>query len=169
MTETRKAIAEVVRNRPGIHFNEIVRRLDLATGQVQYHLNRLREKDTIIDQRLYGRTHFYPPVYDEWERRALALLRRDTAGDVVAYLLANGSTRPGTVVADLEIARSTLEWHLDRLVDHGLVEKRQAGGQVSLRAADPSETVRLLRKADPALADQLVDRFMLLVDRFLTE
>ncbi|MGM0397617.1 MAG: winged helix-turn-helix transcriptional regulator, partial [Halobacteriota archaeon] len=38
MVETRTRIAEAVRTQPGIHFNGLVRSLDLATGQVQYHL-----------------------------------------------------------------------------------------------------------------------------------
>lgn len=95
MTETRATIADAVRAHPGIHFNELVRTLDLANGQVQYHLGRLRDEGSVVAERLYGRTHYYPPGYDEWERRALALLRRETAGDVVAYLLANGPTPPG--------------------------------------------------------------------------
>lgn len=169
MTETRATIADAVRAHPGIHFNELVRTLDLANGQVQYHLGRLRDEESVVAERLYGRTHYYPPVYDGWERRALALLRRETAGDVVAYLLANGPTPPGTAAEDLDVARSTLEWHLDRLVAHGLVEKRRADGRVTLAVAAPGATVRLLREADPTLRERLVDRFTRLVDRLLEE
>jgi predicted transcriptional regulator len=165
MTETRVTIAEAVRDHPGIHFNELVRSLDLASGQVQYHLERLRKEGSVVVERVYGRTHFYPPAYDEWERRALALLRRETAGDVVASLLANGPTRPGRVADELGIARSTLEWHLDRLVDHGLVEKRRRGGRVTLAVDESERAVELLREADPTLRDRLVDRFTRLVDR----
>lgn len=157
MTETRSSIADAVRDRPGVHFNELVRSLDLAPGQVQYHLRRLREDDSVVVERLYGQTHYYPPAYDDWERGALALLRRETAGDVVAYLLAHGPDRLGTVANELHIARSTLEWHLDRLVEHDLVEKRREDGQVTLAAAAPEETIRLLRNADPTLRERLVD------------
>ena len=169
MTETRADIADAVRARPGIHFSELVRTLDLANGQVQYHVERLREEGTVVVERLYGRTHYYPPGYDEWERGALALLRRETAGDVVAYLLAEGPTHAGTVARDLEVARSTLEWHLERLAAHGLVEKRRADGRVTLAVAAPEATVRLLREADPSLRERLVDRFTRLVDRLLEE
>ena len=169
MTETRTTIAEAVRDRPGVHFNELVRSLDLAPGQVQYHVGRLREEGSVVVERLYGRTHYYPPEYDDWERRALALLRRETAGDVVAYLLANGPTDPGTVAEELGVARSTLEWHLERLAAHGLVEKRRTGRRVTLAVDAPEETVRLLREADPTLRERLVDRFTRLVDRLLEE
>lgn len=108
MSETRTAIADVVRSRPGIHVNELVRSLVFASRQVQYHLGRLADDRSVVAERLYGRTHFYPPTDDDWERRALALLCRETAGNVVAYLLANGPARPTTVAADLDGGRPPL-------------------------------------------------------------
>lgn len=167
MSKTRTTIANAVEVHPGLHFNELVRRLDLAPGQVQYHLKQLRDNDAVIAESLYGRTHYYPPSYSDWERRALALLRRETAGDIVAYLLVNEQTRPTVLTDNLDIVRSTLEWHLDRLVTHGLVEKDYDGGRVILRSEAPEETARLLREADPTLRERLVDRFTRLVDRLL--
>lgn len=167
MSETRTTIADAVDLHPGLHFNELVRRLDLAPGQLQYHLKRLRADDVVIAEPLYGQTHYYPPSYTAWERRALALLRRETAGDIVAYLLVNERTRPSVLTDDLDIARSTLEWHLDRLMAHDLVEKEYEGGRVFLSPNTPEETARLLREADPTLRERLVDRFTRLVDRLL--
>lgn len=170
MTETRAAIREAIRTHPGIHFNELVRTLDLAPGQVQYHLKRLRTDSAVVDEQLYGRTHYYPPEYDQWERQALALLHRETAGDIVAYLLANGPTHPEMVAENLEIARSTLEWHLDRLDDHGLVMKhRDQQNHVILTVDNRTKTIRVLRNADPSLVNRFVDRFTRLVDQLLHE
>jgi len=168
MTETRTAIRDAIYDHPGIHFSELVRQLDLAPGQVQYHLKKLRNADSVVDERFYDRRHYYPPECSPWERRALALFRRETASDVVAYLLVHGPTRPGTVADELGIARSTLEWHLDRLVEHGLVEKRRdEHNRVTLAITNRDDTVRVLRDADPTLRDRFVDRFTRLVDLLL--
>lgn len=170
MSDTRRRIAEQVRATPGIHFNELARALDLAPGQVQHHVRRLRSADAVAEQRLYGRTHYFPPSYDEWERRALALLSRETAADVVAVLLAEGSVRPSAVAERVGIARGTLEWHLDRLVEQDLVRKeRDERNRVTLELARPEATARLLRRATPSLPGRLVDRFTRLVDRLLEE
>lgn len=170
MTETRADIRGVIQTHPGIHFNELVRTLDLAPGQVQYHLQRLRGDSAVVGEQLYGRTHYYPPEYEQWERQALALLHRETAGDIVAYLLANGPTRPAAVAEELGIARSTLEWQLDRLTDHGLVTKRRdQRNHVILSVDNRTKTIRILRNADPSLLDRFVDRFTRLVDQLLYE
>jgi predicted transcriptional regulator len=167
MTDTRDRVGDRVRADPGVHFNELVRGLDLAPGQVQYHLRRL---EWVVEADLYGQTHYYPPEYDEGERRALALLRRETAADVVALLLETGAL-PATEVAErVGIARSTLSWHVDRLTEAGLVgEERDHRNRVVLSPGDPEWTARLLRRAEPATPERLVDRFTRLVDSLLAE
>lgn len=170
MTDTRTRIVTYVGEHPGIHFNELVRRLGLASGQVQHHVRQSLANGTLEAKSLYGRTHYYPPEYDEWERRALALLCRETAGDVVAVILERGEVRPATVAEVLDIARSTLEWHLDRLVEQDIVDKQyNANKHVRLTLSRPAETAYLLREAYPSMPDRMVDRFTRLVDRLLGE
>ena len=170
MTATRARIAAHVRNHPGVHFNELVRALDLAPGQVQYHLRKLTGADEVVEAPLYGRTHYYSPAFDPWERRALALARRETARDVLAVLLERGATDPTTVAERVGIARGTLEWHADRLVDAGLVDKEyDERGRVTLVATRPADTARILREVSPTAPERLVDRFTRLVDDLLEE
>jgi predicted transcriptional regulator len=168
VTHQRERIRECVTENPGIHFNELARRLDLAPGQVQYHLRRLERADDVVETPLYGRTHYYTPEYGSWERGALAVLRRETARDVLVYLVGNGPSDPATVAEALTVARSTLEWHLDHLVEQDLVRKeRDAQNRVTLVVSHPEETVRMLRTVEPSVADRLVDRFTRLVDELL--
>lgn len=170
MTETRERIATHVKERPGVHFSAIVRALDLAPGQVQYHLRRLRRAGRLTEEGLYGRTHYYPPTFDPWERRALALLRRETAGDIVAALVADGPSSPATVADRLGLARSTLSWHVDRLEASGLVDRvRDGRGRVTLEVADHDRTATLLAKVEPSPADRLVSRFTRLVDTLIED
>ena len=168
MSHQRDRIAEHVDAHPGRHFNELARKLDLAPGQVQYHLRRLQNDGAVAEERLYGRTHYYPPEYDDWERGALALFRRETARDVLLVLLADGPSAPATVADELDIARSTLEWHLDHLVEQDLVRKdRDARNRVTLALTKPEATAELHETITPSRPDRLVDRFTRLVDDVL--
>lgn len=170
MTETRDQIARYVSSHPGVHFNHLVTALDLAPGQVQYHLRRLLDSDVLVREELYGRTHYYSPEYDDWERGVLALVRRETAREILAYLIEHGSSRPGAVADNLDIARSTLEWHLDHLIEQQVVEKRRfTPNRVTLELARPEETGRLLGAVAPSLPERLVDRFTRLVDQLLED
>lgn len=170
MSETRERILRTVEADPGIHFRGLTRSLDLAPGQVQYHVRELRGSDAVVAEDHRGRTHYYPPTYDLWERRAIAVLRRETARDVVAVLLERGQGRPAAVADSVGVARSTLEWHLETLVEADIVEKRRDdGNRVTLVLTRPAETGALLARVAPSLAGRLVDRFERLFDAFVED
>lgn len=168
MTETRARIVDHVEENPGVHFNALVRALDLASGQVQYHARDLRDGNALVADGYYGRTHYFPPEFDEWERGALAMARRETARDVLVHLLEDGSSRPNEAAEHVGVARSTLEHHLDHLVECGVVEKeRDAHNRVTLAVTRPEATVRLLEAIQPSASERFVDRFERLVDDLL--
>lgn len=170
MTESRTRVRRAVDEVPGIHFNGLVRRLGIAPGQVQHHLRRLVGEGAVERLSLYGRTHYFPSDMAPGDRGALAVCHRETARDVLVYLLEAGPSEPAAAAEALGIARSTLEWHLDHLVEQGLVQKRRRGGnRVELRLVDPEATVELLAEIEPALPERLVDRFTRLVDSVLRE
>ncbi|ADD04528.2 ArsR family transcription regulator [Natrialba magadii ATCC 43099] len=170
MTTTRRQIRTHVQDNAGIHFNELVRESEFAPGQVQYHIRRLLAADELVRSEFYGRTHYYPPEYDEWERATLALFRRETARDIVVHLIEHEPATPAAVADTLGIARSTLEYHLDRLVEQGVVEKTyDERNRVTLRLANAEGTGRLLSTVEPTVPDRLVDRFTRLVDGLLDE
>lgn len=163
MTDTRTRIRQHVRNTPGVHFNQIGRDLDIATGQVQYHLQRLVRNDELVPERIGGRTHYFDPSFDPWERQALAFLRRETPREILVRLHADGARQPKTLAADLDLARSTVSWHLSTLTENDIIEKSE-DRPVTVALARPEQTRVLLNEVSPSLPDRLVDRFVRTVD-----
>ena len=169
MTDTRSRVRSHVETNPGVHFNAVSRNLDIATGQTQYHLRRLLRKDALHSAEICGRTHYFPDGYSTQERAAIALLRRETTRELVMLLLERGETTPGTLADELEIARSTVEWHLSNLLEYDLVKKEYDGRTVSVRPTRPELLRETLIEIDPSLPDRLVGRFSRLVDSLLEQ
>lgn len=173
MSDTRSQIRTCIYNNPGIHFNAISRQLDIATGQTQYHLRRLSKKQRVNKESVCGKTHYYPPTYSEWERGAIALLRRETAREIVLLLLKQDEIQPARIATQLDLARSTIEWHLSQLIEYGIVTKepRRSDQRDTLvvTLTNSSDIYRLLREIEPGLLDRLVDRFSRLTDELLDE
>ncbi|MXV61200.1 ArsR family transcriptional regulator [Natronorubrum sp. JWXQ-INN-674] len=168
MSDTRNQIRAHIHSNAGIHFNELVRLSEFAPGQVQYHVRRLIDTGDLVREEIHGQTHYYPPQYDDWERGALALFRRETSREIVVFLIEHEPSRPATVADELEIARSTLEYHLDHLTERDIVEKTyDERNHVSLSLANPDRTAPLLSEIAPTVPDRLVDRFTRLVDGLL--
>lgn len=169
MTEARAAIRAHVAATPGVHFNALVRAVDAAPGQVQYHVRRLERDGDVVSERHHGRTHYFEPGFDDWERTAVSLLRRETARDVMAHLLAEDGAAADATAEAVGVARSTLSYHVERLVDAGLIERRRPDRRVHLDPARPEETATLLVTVEPSLRDRLVDRFTRLIDGVLPD
>lgn len=168
--DTRTRIRACVEAHPGVHFNGLIRRLDVATGQLQYHLRHLVDHDVLVCETYYGQTHYYPPETNPSHRGILALARRETSREILFDLLEHGPARPADVADRLGIARSTLQWHLDRLVEQGVVGKRtDTHNRLTLVVARRDETLHLLETIEPSLSERMVDRFERLFDSFVAE
>ncbi|MFW5916896.1 MAG: winged helix-turn-helix transcriptional regulator [Halorubrum sp.] len=163
MPDTRTRVRRHVHDTPGVHFNRVGRELDIATGQTQYHLRRLVRDGEIAVERIGGRAHYFDPSFDPWERRALAFLRRETAREIIVRLHADGPTQSKTLADELDLARSTVSWHVSNLVDSGVVEK-SADSPMTLELTRPERTADLLDEVSPSLPDRVVDRFVRTVD-----
>ncbi len=165
MTDQRQRIRQFVADNPGVHFNQLARELDLATGQAQYHVRRLLGADDLTRREVYGQTHYFPTDYPSQDQVVIALARRETVRDILVYLLEHGPSRPDDVADSVDIARSTLEHHLNHLTTHDIVRKeRDDHNYVSLVVVRPTETMAILETVDPSLGDRFVDRFIRLVD-----
>ncbi len=163
MSTTRSRVRQHVRTTPGVHFNQIKRDLDLATGQVQYHLKRLVDDGELDVERVGGRAHYFDLEYDPWERRTLAYLHRETAREIIIRLYADGPKQPGTLTDELDLARSTISWHVSNLTEADVLVKSD-GRPIQLTLAHPERTADLFEAVSPSLPDRLVDRFMRTVD-----
>ncbi|GAB6879035.1 hypothetical protein JCM17823_13090 [Halorubrum gandharaense] len=166
MASTRDRIRRHVHETPGVHFSRVGRELDLATGQVQYHLRRLVRNGEVVREEVGGRTHYFAPTFDPWERRTVAYLRRETARGIVVRLHAEGATRPTDLAADLDVARSTVAYHVDKLAADDVIQ-RETDGPMRVALVDPERTAALLEAVSPSLPERVVDRFIRTVDRLL--
>lgn len=168
MNEVRSRIYSEIQESPGIHFNELVRRLAIAPGQAQYHIRRLRSTRKVVEHRLGGRTHYFSGDVREEDRQAIAVLRRETANAILSLILEEEHLAPKQASSQLELARSTVSYHLDRLEDAGLVKKGHGpDGKMRLSAPDSRRANELLDTTDPDMVDRLTDRFERLVDGLL--
>ncbi len=172
MSDTRSAVRDCVCRNPGIHFNAISRKLDIATGQTQHHIKHLLRSQELTSEEVCGRTHYYPPTYTAWERGVIALLRRETTREIVLTLLEDNQQPPAKMTERLGLARSTVEWHLSNLVDNDVVEKKtitdgNGTEQFVVELTEPDTVYRLLREIEPRPSDRLADRFARLTDQLL--
>ncbi|MBS3781932.1 MAG: helix-turn-helix domain-containing protein [Candidatus Thermoplasmatota archaeon] len=158
--ENRKKIYELIEEFPGLHMREIKRRTDMSMNLVRYHLSQLKRYKVVeeVEEGEYKR--YYPKKgekrVDLEDKRYLALLREEIPLAVVVYLLSEGEpVSHGDIKEELDIAASTLSYHLKKMRKKGLLTRE--GRQYWL--TNPEEISNLLVKYEPPkdVIDEFID------------
>ncbi len=146
---------------PGIHFREIQRRVQVATGQLSHHL-RLLVKAGLLRTESDGKyLRYYAEVdMNLEEKRVLELAHRRSVRRILLCLLEYDACNNQQLTEELNLAPSTVSWHIKRLIEENLVSKRTAGRE-SFYSLNDAEFVRqVLVKYRASLMDRLVDGFV---------
>jgi len=67
------------------------------------------------------------------------------------------------LTTELDVARSTVSWHVSNLSEAGIVTKSD-DRPMTLSLTRPDRTAEVLKLVSPSLPDRLVDRFIRTVD-----
>lgn len=159
--ESRKQIFEYVHANPGSHFSEVKRELDMETGLLQYHLRKLEEYNVIESKDHQGKRRlFVARELNAEEQSILSTLRYETTRRILLYLLEHGPARNGEIADAVDIAPSTVTWHVSNLLDQGVVETIQDGRTTRYRVANEELTVQLSIRYQESFVDRAVDRII---------
>lgn len=163
--ESRRTIFQTVSDNPGIHFRDLLERLEYAQGTLQYHLRELEKADLLEPEDDGKFTRYYAAgEFDETDRTVINALRREYARRIIAHLAAEGPQTTSGLADRLERSPSTISWHLSKLDDAGLVERDREGRSVYYELTDPDRVTYLYTIYRKSLKDRVVDRLFDLWD-----
>ena len=156
----RTRIFRFIRAHPGCHLREIKRELNLAMGVIQYHLYGLEREQEIISRRRGLRKRFYTTnAFGDRQLEILDTLSQETERDILLFLIQNPDASQKELSDYVRISPASINWHMRRLSDIGLVETKHEGVNVQyLIRDDRAEILALLRSYHPAVWERWVDR-----------
>ncbi len=123
MQDIKSVIINTIRDNPGIRYRELLRAIGVMNGVLSYHINLLERENLIVSQRYKGMVRYYPKGIDNDEARILGMLRIPMVKVIVEFMLDNGPCSLATLSQYLDRSKSTISWHLKRLIDEGIVIK----------------------------------------------
>ncbi len=129
----RASLMQTVEERPGIHYQELVRTLGKGRGVVEHHMRKLQQSGFVVSHATDGITCFFPK--GQVDRRIMAAvpaIKNTTAQKILQGVLAQPGTSQRDLASILGISPSTVNHHLSKLVEAGLVEKQRDGPTISL-------------------------------------
>jgi predicted transcriptional regulator len=157
---TREQILRYIKEHPGTHLRQIRRELNLAMGMTQYHLYALERERKIVSGRAGFYKRFYPNlVFGDSQHDILDVLSQETERDLLMFLLQSPECTQKELAAYARLSPSTINWHMKRMGEVGLVETKKEGQFVRYRVkADAEEVLKLLKGYHPAVWETWADR-----------
>lgn len=157
----RAEIVRCIQECPGIHLRQIERETSLALGQVLYHLDRLERMGVVVSSRERGFRRFYGS-HDvaRGDKPFVGALRQPLPRAIQLALLEDGPRTHKDLQTRANVAASTLSFHLQRLVEAGIIMRERVGTQSFYALADPDATRRALVRFRGSFRDPEVDRYV---------
>jgi predicted transcriptional regulator len=156
-------VFEDIKTHPGTHLREIKRRLNIAMGTVQYHLTILEKEKRIVYDRKGSFKRFYSNnLFDGDEKEILNVLSQEREREILLFLIQNPLTTQKAISEFTNISSSSINWHMKRLNNAGLVDIRHENRFAKYNLTiDSAMVLSLLHNYHPSIwakwADRLAD------------
>jgi len=146
--EIRKQIFDLIVENPGLHLSKIAEMLGMRTSLAEYHLTYLERNDFVFSVKEEGgyfrRYYTKDAKIGAEDKRVLALLRQKMHLRIVSLLVQKKTLRHRDLLKILDVASSTLSYHIGRLTAEGIIEVSTYGADKGYRLRDRKLIIRLL-------------------------
>ena len=157
---SRKRIYEHVETHSGCHLREIGRKCEVPLGTALYHLDRL-EAEGLISVRRDGRYKRYFPAngLGRRDKDFLSAFRHSVPRRVANQLLGTGAPDVRVAMTQRElcaaigVSRSTLSFHVNSLIERGILRREPARPENRYVLDDAELTLQILTKYRDSLGD----------------
>ncbi len=137
-------------------------------GDVQYHIRRLERNGRVSSVRRGLYKFFYPSaLFGAKQRDILSFLSLDTPREILLSIVEKPDSGQDELARATAVSQPTISWHLKRLVELGIVEKRQSGRITMYRVASggSAEIADFIKSYHPSVWERWSSR---LADIFIS-
>jgi len=127
--ENRINIISQILNNPGIHHNELLRTCNLQKGQLQWHLEILL-KNHIIQKENQGQYALYyanNKLVESTQNLNEGIIESSPTNKILDIIRENPGINYTHIAKKMNLARNTITYHMDKLIDANLIEVLKKG------------------------------------------
>ena len=124
-SSTANRIYRFISENPGCHLRQIRKELRLGMGTVQYHLYKFERAGRITSTRRSFHRYYFPAGMLDNEKDILQVLNQETAGEILLFIIENGSPTNKDISTKFRITSSSVNWHMRRLIDLELIAEQK--------------------------------------------
>ncbi len=138
--ENRDKIIDLILKNPGIHFNELLRKTGLSPGNLVWHLDIL-ETYKIIKKKRFEHFLIYIPYYQKnpISNLDLKLQKSELTLKVLEMIEKEPGIWNNSITKKMKINRKTIQYHIKKLSDLGLIYSDKIGSKKKLYLKNNSD------------------------------
>ena len=127
--QVRFEIYKIIKENPGIYFNEIIRKGALKKGTVEYHLKIMESGRVISSICENGRHHYVigDSSYSKDEKELFLILQNGNLKKIITEIYKNPEIYNKKIAENTGCSESTTSKHLGYLREKGIVESQTRG------------------------------------------
>ena len=151
--EGRSAVYRCIKAEPGVRFTEILAKTGLNRGTAEYHLHVLEQTGKIRRLNPAGYSDASRSAVPEVEALLRVAIRSETARKILEYMARRKAVARTVLSSELGLSGPLLSYHLERLVDAGIVNREKRG-----RAVWYSMPENICERINESIGHRRVDR-----------
>jgi len=126
--ENRDKIMDLILKKPGIHFNELLREMDIAAGNLVWHLDIL-ETYKVIGKKRIGNFVAYFPYYQKnpLSNIDLKLQKSKLTLEILEMIEREPGIWNNFITKRMKVDHKTIQYHINKLIDLKLINFRKEG------------------------------------------
>jgi len=152
----RERIKEFIWKNPGTYLREIVKKLGIAMGHAQYHLEVLEEMGEVVSYKIGRYKRYYPPIFSIEDARVIGFIHIPSSRKILEALIKKGSGKLSDIAEWTNMKPQTVAFHLKILEEYGIVEK-DANKVYRIKKERMKKVIEIATKGT---IENLVSRFM---------
>ena len=143
--EIRKKIYNLIKENPGLHANKIAKLLSISGQLADYHLAYLERNEMIVAVKEGGFRRYYVKGTTGFnEQKRISILQHETPLKIVLFLLQYPSSTHKEILEQIEVAKSTLTYHLTKLIKHDIVSVTVQENEKTYEVVNEKKIIELL-------------------------
>jgi len=153
-------VLQFIQDNPGCHMRHIKREVKMSMGTIQYHLNLLEKQGKVISEKQNFHKYYFPVgLFKIEEREILKILNQETAREIIMIILEKTDPTQAEIARHVGIAATSINWHLKRIEETGLIEYIQEGKfkKYKLKIAS-KQVISIMKHYHPNLWGKLSNR-----------
>ena len=157
---TRDRIYSTISKNPGLHFREVQRRTEIATGALQYHIDYLQKKHLVRSEKDGKFSRFYAVRGEDVDTELMSLLRQESVRRIVLFLMKRRRATLPQISKEVSLSASTTSFHMQKLVQSEMIVQKNYGKKTYFSLKDKDRVLELLLTYKKSFLDEVVDNFV---------